>query len=250
MFFFCKFGLGSADIKFKIPTGFPRKLCFDHLIENVDQLRGTVINLRRVPLMLRLVAKCEANDKKVGDRWAQTAVNTHTHSNMNGVHNLWQKRPRFASILSHSPTGANASRRAAIERARSQKNKVGSPRVWLCQPRGFLLWVATCSACESVFRRPPVDQHLFYFQTIYSLAARAFYYDCCCFQEHAKATNNLSWMGWYRAAAEMRLPVHKIIYDCPLFQERDTKLSDLRIRRYRLDLLRSFLGIASLFQAS
>jgi hypothetical protein len=58
--------------------------------------------------LLSLAAKCEANDKKVGDRWARwTAVNTHTHSNMNGVHNLWQKRLRFASILNHSPTGAS-----------------------------------------------------------------------------------------------------------------------------------------------
>jgi hypothetical protein len=53
--------------------------------------------------LLSLAAKCEANDKKSG----RSAVNTHTHSNMNGVHNLWQKRLRFASILNHSPTGAS-----------------------------------------------------------------------------------------------------------------------------------------------
>jgi len=40
---------------------------------------------------------------------------------------------------------------AELPLSAAQKNKVGSPRVWLCQPRGFLLWVATCSACENVF---------------------------------------------------------------------------------------------------
>lgn len=89
--------------------------------------------------------------------------------------------------------------------ALGHKNKVGSPRVWLCQPRGFLLWVATCSACESVFRRPPVDQHLFYFQTIYSLAARVLLWLLLLPRTSKSHQQPLSMVK--SGAAEMRLPV-------------------------------------------
>jgi len=46
------------------------------------------------------------------------------HTHMNGVHILLQKRARFASILSHSPTGATDCHSAEKQQ---QKNKVGSP---------------------------------------------------------------------------------------------------------------------------